>query len=103
MGLKTFENQKTFTKNSVGANGYDLVSYFSETPELGLEEHLGEYGGVKYYFASASNMEAFKKEPKKYLPVYGGYCAYAMANRGELMSSNPEMYEIQDGKLYFVL
>ena len=95
------ENEKVFTIGNVAANGYDLVSYFNATvPSPGLQEYSIDHNGTKYHFSNNENMVAFKSDPDKYLPAYGGYCAYAMANDGNLMLSNPDKYEIQDGKLY---
>ena len=34
------------------------------------------------------------------MPQYGGWCAYAMADKGEKVSINPKTFEIRDGKLY---
>ena len=42
----------------------------------------------------------FEKAPLKYLPQYGGFCAYAMGKSGEKVSVNPETYLISNGKLY---
>lgn len=42
----------------------------------------------------------FLENPEKYVPAYGGYCAYAMAKTGELVEVNPKAYEIRNGKLY---
>lgn len=82
------------------ANGYDVVSYFSGKAQEGLKEYTAEYDGVKYRFISQSNMEKFTTTPTKYLPEYGGYCAYAVAVSGKKVRVNPETFEIRQGKLY---
>lgn len=95
------ENPEFYTVNSIGANGYDLVSYFENpAPIQGSPEYSANIDGVTYYFSSSENKKIFESSPGTYLPAYGGWCAYAMANDGSLMSSNPDKYEIQDGKLY---
>jgi len=45
-------------------------------------------------------LDKFKGNPKKYVPQYGGYCAYAMATANKKADSDPETFEIRDGKLY---
>ncbi|MEO9966922.1 MAG: YHS domain-containing (seleno)protein [Reichenbachiella sp.] len=95
------ENHEVYTQNQVAVSGFDLVSYFTaEAPILGSTKHAVELDGVIYRFTNAENKSAFEADTEKYLPAYGGWCAYAMANDGSLMSSNPDKYEIQDGKLY---
>jgi len=42
---------------------------------------------------------AFSKNPSKYVPQYGGFCAYHMS-KGELKDSNPAAFLIYKGNLY---
>src|SRR4051812_40820817 len=59
--------------------GYDPVAYFTEGKAVkGSKSNAVFHEGVTYYFSSAANKEAFKKNPAKYEPQYGGWCAYAM-------------------------
>ena len=55
--------------------------------------------GANWYFNSAKNLEAFRQEPSKYLPQYGGYCAYGMAN-GYKAPTKEDAWTVVDGKLY---
>ena len=41
----------------------------------------------------------FKLAPEKYAAQYGGYCAWAMAS-GKTASIDPEIWYIEEGKLY---
>jgi hypothetical protein len=88
---------------NVAIGGYDPVSYFPEGgghPEKGFVKRTFEYDGVVYRFASDENLESFKAHPQKYLPQYGGWCAWAMAKLAAPVDVDPESYEIRDGKLY---
>jgi hypothetical protein len=58
------------------------------------------YGNTTYWFVNAENAETFKANPKRYLPEYGGWCAYAMGLDGSLVEVDPETFKIIDGKLY---
>ena len=40
------------------------------------------------------------KDPLRYLPEYGGWCAYAMGESGDKISVDPETYKIVDNRLY---
>ncbi len=92
--------QEINTKDNLGASGYDLVSYFNNEPLQGNSSYKTAHKGTDYLFSSNKNLEAFKANPEKYLPQYGGWCAYAMAQSGDRVSINPKAYVIQDGKLY---
>jgi YHS domain-containing protein len=88
------------TTDGVALKGYDPVAYFvSGQPTPGVEPHTYDWKGVTYRFASNDNLELFKADPEKYLPQYGGYCAYAMSiNR--IADIDPDRWAIIEGKLY---
>ncbi|NVN19775.1 hypothetical protein GUA46_15620 [Muricauda sp. HICW] len=88
------------TKKGYAVQGYDVVSYFDNTPLEGKEEFSTTFDGVKFKFYDARNLQRFKGNPSRYLPEYGGYCAYAVAVNGKKVSVDPETYEIRDDKLY---
>ena len=87
-------------KKGFVANGYDVVAYFNNEAIEGSKNFTAEFDGVKFKFSTQKNLDAFKLSPQKYIPQYGGYCAYAIAEKGEKVSINPETFEIRDGKLY---
>ena len=68
------------TKKGFAANGYDVVSYFDKEAKKGQEEFSSVYDEVRYKFTNQENLEKFEANPKKYMPQYGGFCAYAMGN-----------------------
>lgn len=92
--------QQYNTKNGAVANGYDVVSYFNNKAEKGKNEFSTTYDNVKFRFSSKENLKTFKENPRKYIPQYGGYCAYAIGKTGEKVSINPKTFEIRDNKLY---
>ncbi|MCB0393975.1 MAG: hypothetical protein KDD25_05420 [Bdellovibrionales bacterium] len=87
-------------KNGVAVSGYDVVSYFGEGgPQKGSEDFASEYNGAKYYFKNRENKERFDKEPQKYAPQFGGWCAYAVADSKSKVEIDPKSFLIQDGRL----
>lgn len=81
---------------------YDPVAYFTQgRPLRGKPAFSAEYQGANYAFASESNRERFLGDPDKYLPQYGGYCAYG-AVHGSKSDVDPEVWDIVDGKLYLL-
>lgn len=87
-------------EKGLAIEGYDPVSYFQGKPVKGSKEYAVSYQGATYYFSTEANKEAFKKDPAKYEPQYGGWCAYAMGAKGEKVSVDPKTYKIISGKLY---
>lgn len=96
----TFFAQNYNLKKGFVAEGYDVVAYFNNKAEKGDKQFTTEFDGVKFKFSSKENLVTFNKNPKKYIPAYGGYCAYAIGAKGKKVSINPETFEIRDGKLY---
>jgi YHS domain-containing protein len=95
-------SQDTCNVNSDGIaiKGYDVVSYFDNKAKKGKPKYSHTYKDIKYNFSTKENLEKFKKNSKKYLPQYGGWCAYAMGTKGEKVDMDPKVFEIRDGKLY---
>lgn len=88
-------------EKSIAIQGYDPVSYFSESKaKKGSKEIAYNYGNAIYYFSSKANMDLFKANPNKYEPQFGGWCAYAMGNSGEKVEIDPKTFKIVSGKLY---
>ena len=86
-------------ENGVAAQGYDLVSYIQDgqaTP--GSAEFAVEHEGATYLFASAEHRDAFAANPAGFLPAFGGWCAFGVAN-GSKFQPNPETFAVQDGRL----
>lgn len=88
-------------EKGLAVKGYDPVAYFTQNKAVkGKAEFAVIHQGVKYYFSSNANKEEFKKNPAKYEPQYGGWCAYAMGETGEKVDFDPETFKILNGKLY---
>lgn len=88
-------------ENKVAIQGYDPVAYFNPGKAIkGKNELSASYQGVIYKFSSNENKQEFLKNPSKYEPQYGGWCAYALGSSGEKVEINPETFKIIDGKLY---
>jgi YHS domain-containing protein len=86
-------------KHGLALQGYDPVAFFSQnTPVKGKPEFKSTDQGATYYFASAENKALFDKEPAKYEPAFGGYCAYGVS-RNKLVEIDPEASQVVDGRL----
>lgn len=89
------------TDQNVAIDGFDVVSYFSDNQaERGSKTFSVLHNGATYYFGNADHKAAFQKSPDKYLPQYGGYCAFAMSAKNAKVASNPGTFKLYNGKLY---
>ena len=65
--------------------GYDVVSFHSlpsgECGAAGSPAITATYGGYVWRFGSEANRDAFRADPAKYAPKYGGFCALGVAAR----------------------
>jgi len=96
--LKPFYN---VDDKGVWVDGYDPVAYLQEGKAVkGSPAFTVLYKGAKFQLSSKAHQEAFKKEPEKYLPEYGGYCAYAVGSYGEKVEVDPETFSVKDGKVF---
>ncbi len=88
------------TNCGVGLEGYDPVAYFTDNkPVKGNGDHVVEHDGLNYLFISDEHKKAFQASPDKYLPQYGGWCAFGVSV-GRKFVSDPTAWKIVDGKLY---
>ena len=93
--------QVTYSENGVAIRGTDPVAYFTEKrPVTGVEEFSAQWNGAKWLFASPANRDKFVANPEAFAPQYGGFCAWAVAAKGKLYSTQPQNWSIVDGKLY---
>jgi YHS domain-containing protein len=80
--------------------GADVVSYFTQGKDMqGNPSIKSSYENVTFYFASAENKALFDKEPAKYLPQYGGYCANGIVY-GIPWGGDADAWRMIEGKLY---
>jgi YHS domain-containing protein len=101
--MNTNKRNPAVANSTTGISGYDAVAYFTEgKPTRGNGHHVTVFDGVTYLFASEENKKTFDANPKKYIPAYGGYCAFGVTEEKKFVA-DPEAWKIVDGKLYLNL
>jgi YHS domain-containing protein len=87
-------------RSGLALKGHDPVAYFEQgQPAKGSSALSFEWMGATWRFASPANRNLFQKDPHKYAPQFGGYCAWAVGH-GYPADIDPEAWKIVDGKLY---
>jgi YHS domain-containing protein/membrane-associated phospholipid phosphatase len=80
--------------------GYDAVAYFKQEKSVkGNPEIKSSYQEATYLFASAEDKADFDKDPAKYAPQYGGFCAYGVTVGVLSDIEGPDGF-VYKGKLY---
>jgi YHS domain-containing protein len=86
-------------KDGVILDGYDPVAFFTDNkPVKGSNALQSKYDGAIYYFASAEHKALFEKEPAKYEPQFGAFCAYAVSV-GRTAPIDVATFSIVNGRL----
>ncbi len=89
--------------SNIALAGYSPVSYLDlGLAQVGNKAYKSEYKKVAYYFTSADQKATFDKNPKRYLPQYGGYCAFG-TYAGAKFRVDPNKFLVKDGKYYLFL
>lgn len=89
-----------YNVEGVAIDGYDPVAYFEQgEAKKGVQNETVDYNGLTYCFSSTKNRLLFQENPEQYLPAYGGWCAYAIAETSTKMEPDPTMWQIENGQL----
>ncbi len=92
-----------YTHSTPAVQGYDVVSYQTgKRPIRGNGNFIAVYDGATYQFSSTDNRKTFERNPEKYIPAYGGFCAFG-TSVGKKFIGDPEVWRIVDGTLYLNL
>lgn len=89
--------------DGLALQGFDPVAYFTlGQPTKGLSRFEHVWRGARYRFANAAHRSAFRDDPERYAPSYGGYCAFGF-RYGQKSAVDPTQWEIVDGRLHLLL
>ena len=95
------QKSPVFNTDGTAIHGYDAVAFFKAgKPEKGKAQFSYKWKDASWLFAGKENLEAFKLNPEKYAPQYGGYCAYGTAE-GHKAPTEIDTWAIVGDKLYF--
>jgi len=86
-------------RNNNAVGGYDVTTFYAGVPLKGKPDHFAVYKGARWMFATQTNRDKFIAAPDDFIPAYGGYCAWAVAN-DKLAKGNPKYWNVEEGRLY---
>ncbi len=99
-GLKEYD----LGRKNLALGGYDPTSYFADfgsQPKEGSKKITADHRGVLYRFVSEASKKAFLADPGRYEPMYGGWCAWAIAKKKpHKVEPTPTCFTIEGGRLF---
>lgn len=105
INLAVAQDKKAYNidNSNIALEGYSPVSYLDlGIAQKGLKQFKSEHEKVVYYFTDAEQKKKFDKNPSKYLPQYGGYCAFGVY-AGAKFRPDPNKFIVKDGKYFLYL
>lgn len=100
---RAYLHSYNLASKGVAMEGYCPHTYFAENKARpGSPDFASDFNGVTYYMSSAEAKRAFDANPAKYIPAYGGWCAYGMAVEDKF-PVDPTNFKIVDGRLMLFL
>jgi hypothetical protein len=92
--------RRVFTDAGLAIRGIDPVAYFREGgPVAGADAFQLMWHRAVWRFVSLQNMAAFERDPYRFAPQYGGFCAMSLT-QGTISRTAPDAWAIHDAKLY---
>jgi len=89
--------------SNIALQGYSPVSYLDlGIAQKGVKQFKSKHQNVIYYFTDAKQKATFDRNPNKYLPQYGGFCAFGVY-AGAKFRPDPNKFIVKDGKYFLFL
>lgn len=100
---RAYLHSYSLPSSGIAIEGYCPVAYFAADKAVrGKPMFASTHNNVTYHFVSADAKEAFDANPTKYIPAFGGWCAFGMAVEDKF-PVNPRLFKIVDGQLLLFL
>ena len=97
---RTHDPIYTSKSSNDAMQGYDTVAYFTVGKAVkGNKQFSTKHDGALWLFSSDENLQSFVASPERYMPQFGGYCAFSVA-QGKIVKGDARLWEIVDNKLY---
>ena len=101
-GSRAYLHSFNLPGHGVALEGFSPVSYFEGTAERGSALFAVEHAGVTYHLTSARQVATFQANPERFVPAFGGWCAFGMAV-SDKFPVDPTNFEIVDERLFLFL
>jgi YHS domain-containing protein len=100
-GEEAGTTKQNLDSKGVILKGYDVIAFFKERKAVkGSPDLSATYQSATYLFTSGANKAEFEKDPVKYAPQYGAFCAYGVTLGVLADPEVPDAFMVYKGKLY---
>ena len=100
---RAYLHKYNLPSQGVAIESYSPVSYLEHgRADRGDPRFSVTHDGVTYYLTSAKQVGIFKQNPKKYIPAFGGWCAFGMAVQDKF-PVDPLNFKIVNGRVLLFL
>lgn len=85
-------------------DGFDPVAFVTDNePVNGDPSITAEHHGARYMFATSAHQQMFNANPDRYVPQFGGFCAFGVSVGALFPADIINTWEVRDGKLTVIL
>lgn len=89
--------------SQAAVSGFDTVAFHTQSKAVNGSPFItAEHQGAIYYFASEEHKALFTANPEKYVPQFGGFCAFGVSIN-KVLPVDISTWQVRNGKLYFNL
>lgn len=82
-------------------SGFDAVAFFTEKKAVtGQPQWAMQHQGAKWLFSSEENLKLFASMPEKFMPEWGGQCAWCVSENCISSKKLNGSFDVIGGKLY---
>ena len=102
IALSEGDGSQTWNSDAHGIvlGGYDVVAYHAQGKAVqGSSKFATRHADGTFHFSSQENLTAFEKQPSRYTPEFGGFCAFGVAVNKAKVPVDPATFKIQNGRL----
>lgn len=99
---RAYLHSHNLAADGVAISGFSPVSYFDGKVERGSARFAVEHDGITYHLTSADQVTRWRRDPQRFAPAFGGWCAFGMAV-SDKFPIDPYNYRIVDGRLLLFL
>jgi hypothetical protein len=85
--------------DGLALRGYDAVALHGGRLVAGAPDFGFSWRGAEWRFASADAREAFRADPERFAPAFGGFCSFAVS-RGFTATADPRAHHVYEDTLF---